>query len=314
MSTQADKLSLLQQLKAKKNAVILAHYYTMPEVQAAADFVGDSLALAQAAAQTDADIILFAGVHFMAETAKILNPTKKVLLPEFSAGCSLADSCPADKLAAFMQQHPDHLLLSYINCSAAVKAMSYCIVTSGNALRVVDSMPKDAKIIFAPDRWLGSFINRELDRHMILWDGACHVHDQLTADDVLRMTKRYPNALVLAHPECRPEVQQNVDFVGSTAAMLKYVKNSDHEEFVVLTEEGILYEMRKQNPDKILHALSEPEPQHVGCVDCLECKYMKMNNLDNMIQVLTDETPELLLDAETIEKARIPIERMLTFK
>ena len=314
MSSQADKMSLLQQLKAEKNAVILAHYYTVPEVQAAADFVGDSLALAQAAAQTDADIILFAGVHFMAETAKILNPTKKVLLPEFSAGCSLADSCPADKLAAFMAEHPDHLLLSYINCSAAVKAMSYCIVTSGNALRVVDSMPKDAKIIFAPDRWLGSFINRELGRHMLLWDGACHVHDQLSEGDVLRMKKRYPNALVLAHPECRPEVQQKVDFVGSTAAMLKFVKASDNKEFVILTEEGILYEMRKQNPDKILHALSEPEPQHIGCVDCLECKYMKMNNLDNMIQVLTDETPELLLDAETIEKARIPIERMLTFK
>ena len=314
MSTQADKMSLIQKLKTEKNAVILAHYYTMPEVQAVADFVGDSLALAQAAAKTDADIILFAGVHFMAETAKILNPTKKVLLPEFSAGCSLADSCPADKLAAFMAEHPDHLLLSYINCSAAVKAMSYCIVTSGNALRVVDSLPQDAKIVFAPDRWLGSYINRELNRQMVLWDGACHVHDQLTADDVLRMKQRYPNALLLAHPECRPEVQEKVDFVGSTAAMLKFVKSDPHKEFVVLTEEGILYEMRKQNPDKILHALSEPEPQKIGCVDCLECKYMKMNNLDNMIQVLTDESPELLLDTDTIEKARIPIERMLTFK
>lgn len=314
MSTQADKMSLIQKLKTEKNAVILAHYYTMPEVQAVADFVGDSLALAQAAAKTDADIILFAGVHFMAETAKILNPTKKVLLPEFSAGCSLADSCPADKLAAFMAEHPDHLLLSYINCSAAVKAMSYCIVTSGNALRVVDSLPQDAKIVFAPDRWLGSYINRELNRQMVLWDGACHVHDQLTADDVLRMKQRYPSALLLAHPECRPEVQEKVDFVGSTAAMLKFVKSDPHKEFVVLTEEGILYEMRKQNPDKILHALSEPEPQKIGCVDCLECKYMKMNNLDNMIQVLTNESPELLLDTDTIEKARIPIERMLTFK
>lgn len=313
MGQLSGKESLIKQLKAEKNAVVLAHYYTKPEVQAVADFVGDSLALAQAAAKTQADIIVFAGVHFMAETAKILNPSKKVLLPEFSAGCSLADSCPADKLELFMKAHPDHLLLSYINCSAAVKALSYCIVTSGNALRVVDSLPQDAKIVFAPDRWLGSFINRELNRQMVLWDGACHVHDQLTEEEVSCMRQRFPHALLLAHPECSSDVQQLVDFVGSTAAMLKYVKSSRNDEFVVLTEEGILYEMKRQNPDKCFHVLSDIVSEGQHRLTCLECEYMKMNNLDNIIHVLTNESSELLLDSETIEKARVPIERMLAF-
>lgn len=305
---QSEIIEAILKLKKEKNAVILAHYYTLPEVQSIADYVGDSLALAQAAVKTEADIILFAGVHFMAETAKILNPNKKVLLPRFEAGCSLADSCSADALAEFMKQHPDHILLSYVNCSAAVKTLSDCIVTSGNALRVVESLPEDAKVVFAPDRNLGAYINAKLHRNMVLWDGACHVHDKLSAADVQTARQKYPNALIMAHPECRMEVLDKVDFVGSTAAMLKFVKSSSNQEFVVMTEEGILFEMQKQNTDRKFHAFAE-----ISASGCLQCQYMKMNSLENIFQTLKDETPELILDEELMKKARKPIEKMLAF-
>lgn len=299
MVTKEDVLNL----KKEKNAIILAHYYTLPEVQEVADFVGDSLGLSQKAAQTDADIILFAGVHFMAETAKILNPGKKVLIPDMSAGCSLADGCDAEELAAFMKDYPDHKILAYINCTAAVKTMSDIIVTSGNALRIVNSLPVDEKIVFVPDQNLGDYINQQTGRQMVLWDGDCCVHARWSVAMVDSLKQKYPQAKVIAHPECPRDVLELSDFVGSTAAMLKHVAASENKEFVVITENGILHEMKKQNPDKIFHSADKQE----ACV----CRSMKMNNLENIYQALKDETPELLLDEETIEKAKRPIHRML---
>ena len=302
------------QLKKEKNAIILAHYYTRPEVQEIADFVGDSLALSQKAAETDADIILFAGVHFMAETAKILNPTKKVLIPDMSASCSLADSCPDEEFAEFLKQYPGHTVLSYINCSAKVKALSDIIVTSGNALRIVKSLQEDEKIVFAPDWNLGSYINRMTGREMVLWEGACHVHDQIQAEDVEQLHKFHPSALVIAHPECPEHVLKLADFVGSTAAMLKFVATSENQEFVVVTENGILYELRKQNPDKKFYALSDMHESKAGDCECANCKYMKYNTLENILSALETETPELVLDESLMEAARRPIERMLEFR
>lgn len=299
MVTKEDVLTL----KKEKNAIILAHYYTLPEVQEVADFVGDSLGLSQKAAQTDADIILFAGVHFMAETAKILNPGKKVLIPDMSAGCSLADGCDAEELAAFMKDYPDHKILAYINCTAAVKTMSDIIVTSGNALKIVNSLPEDEKIVFVPDRNLGDYINQQTGRQMVLWDGDCCVHARWSASMVNKLKQQYPQAELIAHPECEREVLELADFVGSTAAMLKHVAASENKEFVVITENGILHEMKKQNPDKIFYSADNQE----ACI----CRSMKMNNLENIYQALKDETPELLLDEETIEKAKRPILRML---
>lgn len=302
------------QLKKEKNAVILAHYYTRPEVQEIADFVGDSLALSQKAAETDADIILFAGVHFMAETAKILNPDKKVLIPDMKATCSLADSCPDEEFAEFLKQYPNHTVLSYINCSARVKAMSDIIVTSGNALRIVSSLPEEENIVFAPDWNLGSYINRMTGRKMVLWEGACHVHDQIQATDVEQLHRFHPAALVIAHPECPEHVLKLADFVGSTAAMLKFVSSSEKQEFVVVTENGILYELRKQNPDKKFYALSDMHEFKGGDCECANCQYMKYNTLQNILLALETETPELLLAPELMEAARQPIERMLQFK
>lgn len=299
------------QLKKEKNAIILAHYYTRPEVQEIADFVGDSLALSQKAAETNADIILFAGVHFMAETAKILNPTKKVLIPDMSASCSLADSCPDEEFAEFLKQYPDYTVLSYINCSARVKALSDIIVTSGNALRIVKSLPEDEKIVFAPDWNLGSYINHMTGREMVLWEGACHVHDQIQAQDVEQLHKFHPSALVIAHPECPEHVLKLADFVGSTAAMLKFVASSDNQEFVVVTENGILYELRKQNPDKKFYALSDMHESKGGDCECANCKYMKYNTLENILSALETETPELVLDENLMDAARQPIIRML---
>jgi len=298
-------------LKKEKNAVILAHYYTLPEVQEIADFVGDSLVLAQKAAATDADIILFAGVHFMAETAKIINPTKKVLIPDMSATCSLADSCPDEEFEAFLKEYPGYTVLSYINCSAKVKALSDIIVTSGNALRIVNSLPEDEKIVFAPDFNLGSYINKETGRNMVLWEGACHVHDLINAESVVTLQRAYPSAVTIAHPECPEHVLQHADFIGSTAAMLKHVANSDKKEFIVVTENGILYELRKQNPDKKFYALSEPKEGH-DC-ECANCKYMKYNTLDNIYNALLTEQPELTMDQELMDGARRSIERMLSF-
>ncbi len=294
------------ELKQQKNALILAHYYTIPEVQDIADFVGDSLALAKAAASTNADIIIFAGVHFMAETAKILNPTKKVIIPDLNAGCSLADSCPSDQLTEFLQKYPDHLVLSYINCSAEVKALSDIIVTSGNALKIVQSLPEDQKIVFTPDRNLGAYINSTLQREMVLWDGACHVHDQLTADEVFKLKFQYPNAKVLAHPECKATILAIADFVGSTAAMLKFTEDDSTKEYIVATETGILYEMQKRNPNKIFHVVNSSET-----CSCNDCEFMKLNSLSKIYTALLNETPELILDSELMEKAKLPILRML---
>lgn len=294
------------ELKHKKNAIILAHYYTLPEVQEIADFVGDSLALSRQAAATDAEIILFAGVHFMAETAKILNPTKKVLIPDMRAGCSLADCCPEDQFADFLKQYPDHTVISYINCSAKVKTYSDIIVTSGNALKIVNALPIDEKIVFAPDRNLGSYINHQTHRQMVLWDGACHVHDQLNADTVFSLKKEHPFAKVIAHPECKATVLALADFVGSTAAMLKHVAAHQDAEYIVATETGILHEMKKQNPNCTFYVVNTKD----SC-NCNDCEYMKMNNLHNIYQALENESPELILDADTIAKGRRPIDKML---
>lgn len=297
----------IQKLKNEKNAIILAHYYTRPEVQEIADFVGDSLALAQKAVSTNADIILFAGVHFMAETAKIINPTKKVLIPDLSAKCSLADSCPDEDLEVFLKNYPDYTVLSYVNCSAKVKALSDIIVTSGNALRVVNSLPKDAKIVFAPDKNLGAYINKMTGREMVLWNGACHVHDQLKAEKVLLHKQKFPKAITIAHPECPQDVLQHADFVGSTAAMLTFVRESNDKEFLVVTENGILYELQKQNPDKKFYSVLEQEQY------CLNCEYMKYNSLENIYNALQTEQPELVMDEALMSAARLPLERMLTF-
>lgn len=297
----------IQKLKNEKNAIILAHYYTRPEVQAIADFVGDSLALAQKAVSTNADIILFAGVHFMAETAKIINPTKKVLIPDLSAKCSLADSCIDEDFESFLKNYPDYTVLSYVNCSAKVKALSDIIVTSGNALRVVNSLPKDAKIVFAPDKNLGAYINKMTGREMVLWNGACHVHDQLKAEKVLLHKQKFPKAITIAHPECPQDVLQHADFVGSTAAMLTFVRESNDKEFLVVTENGILYELQKQNPDKKFYSVLEQEQY------CLNCEYMKYNSLENIYNALQTEQPELVMDEALMSAARLPLERMLTF-
>lgn len=297
----------IQKLKNEKNAIILAHYYTRPEVQAIADFVGDSLALAQKAVSTNADIILFAGVHFMAETAKIINPTKKVLIPDLSAKCSLADSCNDEDFESFLKKYPDYTVLSYVNCSAKVKALSDIIVTSGNALRVVNSLPKEAKIVFAPDKNLGAYINKMTGREMVLWNGACHVHDQLKAEKVLLHKQKFPKAITIAHPECPQDVLQHADFVGSTAAMLTFVRESNDKEFLVVTENGILYELQKQNPDKKFYSVLEQEQY------CLNCEYMKYNSLENIYNALQTEQPELIMDEALMSAARLPLERMLTF-
>ena len=297
----------IQKLKNEKNAIILAHYYTRPEVQAIADFIGDSLALAQKAVSTNADIILFAGVHFMAETAKIINPTKKVLIPDLSAKCSLADSCIDEDFESFLKNYPDYTVLSYVNCSAKVKALSDIIVTSGNALRVVNSLPKDAKIVFAPDKNLGAYINKMTGREMVLWNGACHVHDQLKAEKVLLHKQKFPKAITIAHPECPQDVLQHADFVGSTAAMLTFVRESNDKEFLVVTENGILYELQKQNPDKKFYSVLEQEQY------CLNCEYMKYNSLENIYNALQTEQPELIMDEALMKAARLPLERMLTF-
>jgi len=295
-------------LKKEKNAIILAHYYTLPEVQDIADFVGDSLALSRQAAATDADIILFAGVHFMAETAKILSPNKKVLIPDLEAGCSLANSCPASELGFFLNKYPGYKVLSYINCSAKVKTLSDIIVTSGNALKIVNALPKNEKIVFTPDRNLGAYVNKETGRQMVLWDGACHVHDQLTADEVFRMKTEHPKAKVLAHPECKATVLALADFIGSTAAMLNFTKNENSSEFIVATETGILHEMQKQNPTKKFFVVNNP----VTCA-CNNCEYMKLNTIEKIYNALLTESPEIILEKDVIEKAFVPIQRMLEY-
>ena len=293
-------------LKKEKNAVILGHYYQIDEIQALSDYVGDSLALAQEAQRTDAPIIVFCGVHFMAETAEILNPTRKVLLPDVEASCSLAESCTGEDLRRFKAEHPGHIVVSYVNCSAEVKAESDLICTSGNAEKLINALPKDQKIIFAPDKNLGGYINRQTGRNMVLWNGVCTVHDALEAESILKLKQQNPDAPVIAHPECNSAVLAISEFIGSTKAMLNYVAKSEHKRFIVATESGILYEMRKNNPDKEFIAV----PSGESCA-CTDCSYMKMNTLEKLYRCLRDEQPEILLDAEMIERARRPIVRML---
>lgn len=305
MTNEEYKKEILR-LKKEKNAVILGHYYQIDEIQELSDYVGDSLALAQEAQRTDADIIVFCGVHFMAETAKILNPSRKVLLPDVNASCSLAESCTGADLMEFKKRYPDHIVVSYVNCSAEVKAESDLICTSGNAEKLINSLPADQKIIFAPDKNLGGYINRQTGRQMVLWNGVCTVHDALEAESILRLKQQNPDAPVVAHPECNAAVLAVADFVGSTKAMLNYIAASASRRFIVVTESGILYEMKRNNPDKEFIAV----PGGEGC-SCAECSYMKMNTLEKLYKCLRDETPEITLDSEMIEKAARPIVRML---
>lgn len=293
-------------LKKEKNAVILGHYYQRDEIQDLSDYIGDSLALAQVAQKCDNDIIVFCGVHFMAETAKILNPSRKVLLPDVTASCSLAESCPAEEFAKFKAEHPDHMVISYVNCSAEIKALSDLICTSGNAEKLVRSLPEDQKIIFAPDKNLGGYINSVTGRQMLLWNGVCTVHDALHAESVLNLKAEYPEASVIAHPECNSALLQVSDFVGSTKAMLNYIQTSGHKQFIVATETGILYEMRKNNPDKEFIVV----PSGDSCA-CADCAYMKLNTLEKLRNCLRDEQPEIILPEDLIEKAKKPIVRML---
>ena len=301
----------IKTLRKQKNAVILAHYYTIGDIQDLADYVGDSLGLAQQAAKSDADIIVMCGVHFMGETCKILCPEKKVLVPDLAAGCSLADSCPAEEFGEFVKAHPDYTVLSYVNTTAAVKYYTDIVVTSGNALKIVNSLPKDEKIIFAPDRNLGSYINAVTGRDMLLWDGACHVHEQFSVDAILKLKAEHPNAKVLVHPECKRPVVLLADKVGSTAVLLKYSVESDEQEFIVATESGILHEMQKQAPEKtFIPVPPEVSEGSVGC-SCNECAYMRLNTLQKLYDCLLNETPEIHVDENIIDRAKLPIDRML---
>lgn len=293
-------------LKQEKNAVILGHYYQRHEIQEISDYIGDSLALAQRAQEATADIIVFCGVHFMAETAKILNPTRKVLLPDMEASCSLAESCKAEDFAPFKAAHPDHMVISYVNCSAEIKALSDLICTSGNAEKLVRSLPENQKIIFAPDKNLGGYINQVTGRNMLLWNGVCTVHDAMQAEAILKLKATYPEAKVIAHPECNAALLKVADFVGSTKAMLNYIKASPSKKFIVATETGILYEMRRENPDKEFITLRDDK----NCA-CDDCAYMKLNTLEKLYNCLKTEQPEILMSSEMIEAARRPIVRML---
>ena len=302
-----DLKAEIDRLRKEKNAVILGHYYQSGEIQDIADFVGDSLALAQWAAKTDADIIVMCGVHFMGETAKVLCPEKKDLVPDFNAGCSLADSCPADKFAQFVKEHPEHTVISYVNTTAAVKAVTDVVVTSTNAKQIVDSFPKEEKIIFGPDRNLGNYINSITNRNMLLWDGACHVHEQFSVEKIIELKAQYPDADVLVHPECKGAVAKLADKVASTAGLLKYAINSSKQNFIVATESGILHEMRKQCPEKNFI----PVPPEDGTCACNECNYMRLNTLEKLYNTLKYEWPEVTVDPEIAKEAVKPIQRML---
>ena len=296
----------IQRLRRERRAVILAHYYQEPEIQDLADFVGDSLQLSQAAAKTDADVIVFCGVHFMAETAKILSPAKTVVIPDLDAGCSLADRCPAEAFGEWLKQYPDHEVVSYINCSAGVKALSTIICTSSNAVRVVESLPRDRKIVFAPDRHLGRWVMQQTGRDMVLWPGFCIVHEQFTAKRVAVLKAQFPYAKLIVHPECDATVSRMADFVGSTAALLKYVAERPEHQFIVGTEAGILHQMRKTRPEAELI----PIPADSGC-NCSLCPYMKLNSVEKLYLCLRDLRPDITLDETLRQRALEPLERML---
>ena len=305
--TKEEIIQNIVRLKKEKNAIILAHYYQESDIQDIADFVGDSLALAQWAAKTTADIIVLCGVHFMGETAKILSPEKRVFIPDMKAGCSLADSCPADEFEKFIEENPGHTVLSYVNTTAAVKALTDIVVTSTNAKQIVDSLPADEKIIFGPDKNLGDYINKLTGRNMLLWEGVCHVHEQFSLIKILELKKEYPEALLLAHPECPKYLLEVADHVGSTSSILKYATTSDKKQFIVATEAGIIHQMQKENPDKLFI----PAPPEDSTCACNECFYMKMNTLEKLYLCLKLEKPEIFVDEETRLKAVKPIERML---
>ena len=297
----------IAKLKKEKNALIMAHYYQRDEIQEIADFIGDSLALARQAAKTDADIIVMCGVHFMGETAKILCPDKKVLIPDANAGCSLADSCDPVEFKEFVEAHPDHTVISYVNTSAAVKALTDIVVTSGNARQIVEKLPEEEKIIFGPDHNLGEYINSVTGRNMLLWKGACHVHDRFSLEKIIEMKKEHPGAKILVHPECRRPLQLIADKVGSTAALLDFAQKDDSKEYIVVTESGILFEMRKKCPQKVFLAAPAEDAE----CQCNECDFMKMNTLKKVYECLRDESPEIKVEEEVAEKAVKPIQRML---
>jgi len=303
-----DYIAEIKRLKKDKNAVILAHYYQIPEIQELGDYVGDSLQLAQIAANVEADMIVFCGVHFMAETAKILNPTKKVVLPDMEAGCSLAESCPIEDFKPFVEKHSDHTVISYVNASAAVKTVTDLVVTSSNAENLVNQLPKDEKIIFAPDRNLGAYINKKTGRDMILWNGSCMVHEAFSLEKITDLLKIHPEAELIAHPESEAPVLNIADFIGSTAKLIEYVKTAKAKEFIVATEMGILHEMKKVAPNKVL--IPVPVNDDYIC-NCSECTYMKMNTLEKLYNCMKTEMPEVLLSKETIDLALPSINRML---
>lgn len=298
------------QLKREKDAVIFAHYYTRPEIQDIADFIGDSLALAQQATRVRANILIMCGVHFMGETMKILCPEKKVLVPDMAAGCSLADSCRAEDLAAFKAEHPDHMVVSYVNTTAEVKALTDIVVTSSNAKKIIDQLPAEQKIIFGPDYNLGSYINSVTGRNMLLWNGACHVHSRFSLEALLQLKKKYPGVKVLAHPECKAPILAQSDVIGSTKALLDYAIGSEEKQFIIATENGILHEMQKACPEKTFIPVPPEITEGVGC-SCNECEYMRMNTLEKVYACLRDEQPEMIVNKETAAKAISSIERML---
>ena len=302
-----DLVKEINELKLKKKAIILAHYYQEDEIQAIADFVGDSLALAQWAAKTDADIIVLCGVHFMAETAKILSPEKRVFVPDLNAGCSLADSCPAGKFEDFLKQYPGHTVITYVNTTAAVKVLSDVVVTSTNARQIVESFPPETKIVFGPDQNLGNYINSITGRKMTLYPGACHVHERFSLEKIIGLKEKYPEALLLAHPECKTPILEVADYVGSTSALLKFATNSPVKEFIVATESGILFEMKEKNPDKVFI----PAPPNDSTCACNECNFMKLNSLEKLYNCLQYEIPEIFISDEVREKAVRPINKML---
>ncbi len=296
----------INELKKQKNAVILSHYYQESEIQDVADYIGDSLGLSQEAAKTRADIIVFAGVHFMAETAKILSPSKKVILPDLKAGCSLADTCPASLFSKFKERYPDHIVISYINCSAELKTLTDIVCTSTNALQIVESLPKSQKIIFAPDKNLGAYINKLTGRNMVLWNGACMVHEIFSREKISKLKNRHPDAKIIAHPECEESVLELADYIGSTTGLLKYTINNPANEFIVATEAGILHQMEKSSPNKMFIAA----PPDNNCA-CNECPHMKRNTLEKLYICLKYELPEIILSDFILQNARAPIDRML---
>jgi len=301
-----DLFEEIEKLKKEKNAVVLAHYYQEPDIQDIADYIGDSLGLSQQAAKADADIIVFAGVHFMAETAKILSPEKKVLLPDLKAGCSLADSCPPHLFRKFKENYPDHLVITYVNCTAELKALSDIVCTSSNAVAIVESLPKDQKIIFGPDKNLGAYVAKKTGRDLVLWNGACMVHEIFSREKITKLKERYPNAKLLAHPECEDVILKMADYIGSTTGLLKYATKSSEKEFIVATESGIIHQMQKENPDKVFI----PAPPNNNCA-CNDCPHMKRNTLEKLYLCMKNELPEVTVPGEIIKRAVKPIERML---